>query len=50
MEKREPTILGLRAEAWLLKKPEDKTRKDWAACIASYVVHGPGFHPAWTWW
>lgn len=37
--------------AWKLKKPEPGAgRKDWEACLESWLLNGPGFHPMWKWW
>lgn len=42
-------LRGPTASAWKLKKPIGG-RKDWEACLESWILNGPGFHPAWAWW
>lgn len=44
-------LRGPTASAWKLKKPAPgEGRKDWEACIESWILNGPGYHPAWAWW
>lgn len=47
---RYPDIKGSTCAAWNLKIPNNPAEKAWTACLESWILNGPGYHPAWAWW
>lgn len=47
---RAPDLRGPNCAAWKLKTPLKAIEKAWEACLESWILNGPGYHPAWAWW